>query len=110
MDLQTYKASLDTDAPPNDISNALQALWYDAKGDWDKAHELAQQQPDPIGAWVHAYLHRVEGDESNAFQRASRPEMRRRIIEHLPECARYFAGATGRIRRTSLWWPASVLA
>ena len=84
MDLQTFKASLDTDAPPTDISNALQALWYDAKGDWHKAHELAQQEPDPIGAWVHAYLHRVEGDESNAgywYNRAQKPHSKAGLPE-----------------------------
>jgi len=66
MDLESFKASIANDAPPPATSNALQVLWYDAKGQWDKAHQLAQQEPDPIGAWVHAYLHRVEGDEGNA--------------------------------------------
>ena len=66
MDLESFKTSIAADLPPTSTSNALQALWYDAKGQWEKAHELAQQEPDPIGAWVHAYLHRVEGDESNA--------------------------------------------
>jgi len=66
MDLQRFKASVENDAAPAELSTGLQALWYDAKGDWDKAHSLAQDTPDPIGAWVHAYLHRVEGDESNA--------------------------------------------
>ena len=76
MDVETFKASITDDAPPAAISNALQALWYDRKGQWPKAHELAQQEPDPIGAWVHAYLHRVEGDESNAgywYKRADKP-------------------------------------
>ena len=62
MNLETFKASIAADTPPAATSSALQALWYDAKGQWDKAHKLAQQEPDPIGAWVHAYLHRVEGD------------------------------------------------
>lgn len=90
MDLQTFKASLDTDAPPTDISNALQALWYDAKSDWDKAHELAQQEPDPIGAWVHAYLHRVEGDESNAgywYNRAQKPHSKAALPEEWDQIA-----------------------
>lgn len=76
MDLEAFKASITADTPPSATSIALQALWFDAKGQWDKAHELAQQAPDPIGAWVHAYLHRVEGDESNAghwYQRAKKP-------------------------------------
>ena len=66
MDLDAFKASVSGDAPPAGLDTALQALWQDAKGDWDTAHTLAQETPDPVGAWVHAYLHRVEGDESNA--------------------------------------------
>ena len=76
MNLETFKASIAADTPPAATSSALQALWYDAKGQWDKAHKLAQQEPDPIGAWVHAYLHRVEGDENNAdywYKRADKP-------------------------------------
>ena len=76
MDLDAFKASVSNDAPPAGIDTALQALWQDAKGDWDTAHTLAQETPDPVGAWVHAYLHRVEGDESNAghwYSRAGKP-------------------------------------
>jgi len=50
-------------------------LWWDAKGDWTRAHESAQQDEGPAGAWVHAYLHRKEGDASNAeywYNRAGR--------------------------------------
>ncbi len=49
-----------------DLSPALQALWHDARGEWDRAHELAQEAVGPDGDWVHAYLHRKEGDEGNA--------------------------------------------
>ena len=90
MDLQTFKASLDTAAPPPDISTALQALWYDAKSDWDKDHELAQQEPHPIGAWVHAYLHRVEGDERNAgywYNRAQKPHRNAALPEEWDQIA-----------------------
>ena len=48
------------------LDRALAGLWWDAKGDWDKAHESAQQDEGPAGSWVHAYLHRKEGDHSNA--------------------------------------------
>ncbi len=51
---------------PKGLSLPLQALWQDAKGDWARAHELCQQANSPEGDWVHAYLHRKEGDESNA--------------------------------------------
>lgn len=66
MDLQTFKSSLDLSEPPAGYSLPLQALWYQAKGDWDKAHQLAQADDSKSGAWVHAHLHRVEGDASNA--------------------------------------------
>ena len=75
MDLQTFEDSLANDAPPADLSNALQALWQDANDDWDEAHRLAQKEDDRDGAWVHAYLHRKEGDLSNAaywYRRAGR--------------------------------------
>ena len=55
---------------------ALLALWCEARGDWERAHALAQAEPDErAGAWVHAYLHRVEGDAGNAaywYARAGR--------------------------------------
>ncbi len=62
-------------APPADLSLALQALWHDARGDWSRAHECAQADKGRDGAWVHAYLHRKEGDLGNAgywYARASR--------------------------------------
>lgn len=77
MDYDTFKASIAKDAPPDGLSLALQALWQDAKGEWDEAHKLAQAQKDETGAWVHAYLHRVEGDLPNAnywYRNASKPE------------------------------------
>ncbi len=66
MDLQTFKNSLANPEPPPNLSLALQALWWDAKGDWDKAHQRAQERDDAAGAHVHAYLHRKEGDLPNA--------------------------------------------
>lgn len=66
MDLAAFKASLARDAPPARLSLAAKALWWDAKGDWAKAHDCAQRQEDAEGAWVHAYLHRREGDPANA--------------------------------------------
>ena len=61
---------------PEVASPALQGLWHQAKGDWHRAHHLAQEQNDTDGAWVHAHLHRVEGDLGNAgywYRRAGRP-------------------------------------
>ena len=76
MDFSTFKHSLDQDAPPESLGQALAALWHEAKGDWNQAHRLAQSQKDADGAWVHAYLHRVGGDLSNAehwYRRAEKP-------------------------------------
>jgi hypothetical protein len=70
------RTSLSAEEPPAGLDSALEALWHAAKGDWDKAHALAQSREDANGAWVHAYLHRVEGDQSNAgywYRRAGRP-------------------------------------
>ncbi|MBO0710294.1 MAG: hypothetical protein J2P47_03325 [Acetobacteraceae bacterium] len=66
MDLTTYRASLSAAEPPEGISLALTALWWDAKGDWDRAHHTAMEDKSQDGAAVHAYLHRKEGDLSNA--------------------------------------------
>ena len=63
-------------APPAGSSLALQALWHDAHGDWTAAHERAQEDHSRDGSWVHAYLHRKEGDIGNAgywYSRAGRP-------------------------------------
>jgi len=63
-------------APSTSLAGPLLALWWDARGDWDRAHEVAQDVGDADGAWVHAYLHRKEGDLSNAaywYSRARRP-------------------------------------
>lgn len=76
LTFEAFKESLDKATPPDELSLALQALWYDAKGNWDRAHEYTQQQDDQIGAWVHAYLHRKEGDIPNAgywYHRAAKP-------------------------------------
>ena len=60
MDFEAYKSSLAEEAPPEGLSMAAQALWWEAKGDWHLAHQCAQKQPDAEGAWAHAYLHRAK--------------------------------------------------
>lgn len=62
---------------PEIVPKALQALFYEKKGNWDKAHEIVQNASDADSAWVHAYLHRKEGDLSNArywYRRSNQPE------------------------------------
>ena len=78
MTLSEFTELLESNVPP-DVSPALVALWHDARGNWDAAHDTAQAIDDATGAWVHAYLHRKEGDESNAaywYRRAEKPVAR----------------------------------
>ncbi len=73
MDLEAFKSG---ESPPADASPCLAALWHDAAGEWATAHELVQDCPGPEAAWVHGYLHRKEGDRSNAaywYRLAERP-------------------------------------
>lgn len=51
---------------PDGLSPSHQALWIEQSGDWHTAHDMCESIPDPAGSWIHAYLHRVEGDLSNA--------------------------------------------
>jgi hypothetical protein len=70
-----FRASLPHTTPPAGLSPALEALWYAAKGDWNKAHDITQPGGPELD-WVHAYLHRVEGDLSNAgywYRRVGKP-------------------------------------
>ncbi len=79
MNAAAFTASLKLAEPPGGLSLAVQGLWWDAKGDWGRAHGCAQEQDDKDGAAVHAYLHRKEGDLSNArywYARARRPEFK----------------------------------
>jgi len=64
--LDAFTQSMTRPAPPEGVSAALQALWWGRKGDWDKAHKLVMADSSREAAWVHAYLHRVEGDLPNA--------------------------------------------
>ena len=70
-DLRSLPADGTTHLPP-----LLRALWHDAQGNWQAAHEVAQEVDTRDGAWVHAYLHRGEGDPANAaywYRRAGKP-------------------------------------
>lgn len=65
MTFEEFLASVKNPAPPP-VGDALRALWHDARGDWEAAHSVAQDVHSDAGSWVHAYLHRKEGDQSNA--------------------------------------------
>lgn len=76
MTFEEFQQSIARDAmPPAALSLAVKALWHDARGDWDRAHACAQEEHARDGSWVHAFLHRKEGDLGNAgywYSRAGR--------------------------------------
>jgi hypothetical protein len=75
MDAKEFRASLAGEQPPDNLPSTLAALWWDAKGDWSRAHGLVDEMETPDGMAVHAYLHRKEGAVSNAdywYARAGR--------------------------------------
>lgn len=76
MTLGEFQSSLKHATLPTNLPPSLQALWYDGRGDWDQAHNIAQDVHSDDGSWIHAYLHRKEGDLGNAaywYRRAGRP-------------------------------------
>jgi hypothetical protein len=93
MTLDEFRKSLAEPRVPASLSPALRALWHDGKGDWNKAHEVAQEIGDPEGAWVHAYLHRKEGDAANAaywYRRAQQPVCRDALDDEWEAIVRTF--------------------
>ena len=76
MTLDELRATLSSSTPPAGLPATILALWHDARGDWESAHRVAQDIEDENGAWIHAYLHRKEGDLGNAgywYRQAGRP-------------------------------------
>ncbi len=88
MTLQEFKSSISQSTPLPNLNPLLQALWFDAKGDWHAAHTVAQEIETKDGAWVHAYLHRKEGDLSNAaywYNKASKPVCKKSLHDEWEE-------------------------
>ncbi len=94
MSFEEFMASIGAEAPPERLKAPLVSLWWDKKGDWDRAHAIAQETPGVQGSAVHAYLHREEGILWNAdywYARAGRKrpeiplaeEWRRLVVEML---------------------------
>jgi hypothetical protein len=76
MTLAEFQRSLTAKAPPRGLAPPLAALWWARMGDWDKAHKIVMDENGREAAWVHAYLHRVEGDLGNAgywYRQAGQP-------------------------------------
>lgn len=90
MTLNEFRRSLADPAPPPGLSAPLEALWRAANDEWDAAHALAQSARGPVGAWVHAHLHRIEGDLPNAagwYRRAGKPVSEAPLAEEWDEIA-----------------------
>ena len=93
MNYDEFIGSLSSDQPPQKIPVVLKALWYDGKNDWEGSHNIAQDIDDKNGSWVHAYLHRKEGDISNAhywYLRAGKSEPRMTLKEEWESLVRNF--------------------
>ena len=98
MTLEEFRQSVQRDAPPASLSFALAGLWWDAKGKWQQAHESAQQDEGRAGSWVHAYLHRKEGDASNAaywYRRASKPPFKNSLEQEWLQIAESLLNEAG---------------
>ncbi len=81
--------------PPAVWPDALKALWFDAKGDWEGSHNLAQDMHSTMGSWIHAYLHRKEGDAFNAgywYRQAGRSYPEISLDAELREMVVFFLG------------------
>jgi hypothetical protein len=96
MTLDDFTASLSGDTPPHALPASLAAMWYDGKGDWEQAHNIAQDIPTREGSWVHAYLHRKEGDSGNAnywYNRAGQSMPDYSLDQEWKEMVRSFLGS-----------------
>jgi hypothetical protein len=88
--LERLRDSLQAAEPPGELPPLAKALWWEAKGEWNRAHEIAQEIESKDAAWVHAYLHRREGDEWNAgywYRRAGQPVSRLSLEEEWRQIA-----------------------
>lgn len=77
MTLEEFRKTIEAGTEPVDLAPPLRALWWAARGDWPRAHDTIDDSEEPDGMWVHAHLHRQEGDKSNArywYKRAGKPE------------------------------------
>lgn len=91
MSWDEWMESFKAEQPDASLGQPLQALWWERKGNWKKAHHLCQEANSREGDWVHAYLHRVEGDEGNAaywYARARHPVCTKALAEEWEEMVR----------------------
>ncbi len=98
-DYADFTKTLMQSEPPANWPESLKALWYDAKGDWTASHDFAQEMDNDMGSWIHAYLHRKEGDDFNAgywYRRANRDFAKNSLAEEHREITEFvLAGENG---------------
>jgi len=90
---QLFESSLEEPSPPEGCSKEIAALWWLRKRNWQKAHDLIDGEPGPDCAWVHALLHRMEGDEGNAaywYARSGRQRGTSTIGQEIDDMLDYF--------------------
>lgn len=95
MTISEFKESLSSSRPPEGLSAPLLGLWYAGSGNWEKAHSTVQEDPGPEAAWVHAHVHKQEGDLSNAaywYARATRNTMKLSLEQEWEEIAKALIG------------------
>jgi hypothetical protein len=95
LSIQEFKESLEADLLPKGLTVHMQALWYDGKGNWKKAHDLVDSLGDKPSAHLHAYLHRKEGDIWNAdywYSRAGYKRPNSTLDEEWEQLLELFAG------------------
>lgn len=93
MEITEFKSSIGQESMPEGLSLHMQALWYDKKGQWHKAHSLIDSLGDEDSAYLHAYLHRREGDLSNAeywYRRAGKKRPAKSLDEEWEDMVHYF--------------------
>jgi len=91
--LEDFKNSLKENQPPKGLNIQLESLWYDGKGNWEHAHDLVNDLMDKDSAYVHAYLHRKEGDQWNAsywYRNANKPKPSCSLEEEWETLVEYF--------------------
>lgn len=95
MHRDEFKRTLTQENPPSRISDPLKALWIEANGDWDAAHRIVQMNHDRDSMWVHAYMHRKEGDLGNAsywYHRSDKPMSELSLAEEWDEIVQTLLG------------------
>lgn len=90
-----FKLSLQRESPGETWPEALRAMWWDAKGNWEMSHDIAQEITSDIGHWIHGYLHRKEGDRWNAtywYNSSGRDYPKKSLEEESGEIVKYILG------------------